>query len=159
MNTLNEGGKGGLGMVLAVLGCVLGLLGVFVGVQGQKAAKQASVDVQDLTMQLSSLSSEDQRLAYAIKDLEQRTKDAVIALEAKMPKTPPPSTNRVSKATGGAGGTAKTTSNQPGMYSIKPGDTLGKVAKEHGITVEAIEKANPGIDSRRLKIGQQIKIP
>jgi LysM repeat protein len=46
-----------------------------------------------------------------------------------------------------------------GVYEIKTGDTLEKIAKEHGSSIEAILEANPGIDARRLQIGQRIEIP
>jgi|GEM_PF-2303393 len=45
------------------------------------------------------------------------------------------------------------------LYTIKSGDTLGKVAKEFGITLDQIFNANPGIEPRRLRLGQQITIP
>lgn len=45
------------------------------------------------------------------------------------------------------------------LYKIKSGDTLGKVAKEFGVTLDEIFNANPGIEPRRLRLGQQIIIP
>jgi LysM repeat protein len=156
MNTLNEGGKGGLGMLLAVVGCVLGVVGIIVGMQAKNDSKKATDEIANVSQQLGALSSEDQRLGYAIKDLTDQTKAAITALEAKIPKAPPPRTNVVSRTSSGTGAGH---SSKPGMYTVKPNDTLGKIAKEHDVTVEAIEKANPGVDSRRLKIGAQIKIP
>lgn len=47
-------------------------------------------------------------------------------------------------------------------YRIAEGDTLGKIAKRElgGISkVSAIEELNPGVDPRRLQIGQEIKLP
>ena len=44
-------------------------------------------------------------------------------------------------------------------YKIQRGDMLGPIAKKFGVTVKAIEEANPGIDSARLKIDAVIKIP
>lgn len=44
-------------------------------------------------------------------------------------------------------------------YKIQRGDMLGPIAKKYGVTVSAIEAANPGIDSARLKIDAVIKIP
>ena len=45
------------------------------------------------------------------------------------------------------------------MYTIKSGDTFYKLAKRFGTTVEAITKANPGVDPNNLQIGQRICIP
>jgi LysM repeat protein len=44
-------------------------------------------------------------------------------------------------------------------YTIKKGDTLYGIAKHYGITVEALQEANPGLDAKHLKIGAKITIP
>ncbi len=44
-------------------------------------------------------------------------------------------------------------------YVIRAGDTLWALAMRFGTTVEAIMRANPGIDPRFLMIGQSICIP
>lgn len=49
--------------------------------------------------------------------------------------------------------------NSDGTYSIAPGDNLSKIAKKFGVSLDALESANPGIDSRHLNIGQKVKIP
>lgn len=44
-------------------------------------------------------------------------------------------------------------------YTIRSGDTLYNLAQRFNTTVEAIRRANPGIDPNRLQIGMQICIP
>ena len=44
-------------------------------------------------------------------------------------------------------------------YTIVKGDYFEKIAKANGLTSAAIEKANPGVDSKKLKVGQKIQIP
>ena len=44
-------------------------------------------------------------------------------------------------------------------YVIVKGDYLEKIAKDHGLTTKALQDANPGVDSKKLKIGQKIQIP
>jgi len=44
-------------------------------------------------------------------------------------------------------------------YVIRAGDLLGKVAKTHGTSVDAILKVNPGLDPARLKVGKPINLP
>jgi LysM repeat protein len=44
-------------------------------------------------------------------------------------------------------------------YVVVKGDSLWKIAKKNGVTVKAIEAANPGIDPAKLKVGQKISIP
>jgi len=44
-------------------------------------------------------------------------------------------------------------------YTIRAGDTFFSLARRFGTTVEAIQRANPGVDPDRLQIGQVICIP
>ncbi|MSU21060.1 MAG: LysM peptidoglycan-binding domain-containing protein [Pedosphaera sp.] len=44
-------------------------------------------------------------------------------------------------------------------YTIVKGDTLGKIAKAHGVTLAALNNANPGLDSTKLRLAQKIQIP
>lgn len=44
-------------------------------------------------------------------------------------------------------------------YVVKSGDSFYTIAKANGTTVKAIEAANPGVDSRRLQIGQKLVLP
>lgn len=71
---------------------------------------------------------------------------------AANPSNPPP-------ATLGGGGTAAPAAPAPQRYTIQAGDTLGAIAAQHGISVEDLIAANPGIDPQRLQIGAEIVIP
>jgi len=44
-------------------------------------------------------------------------------------------------------------------YVVQKGDSFYTIAKNHGTTIKAIEAANPGVDSRKLKIGQKLVLP
>lgn len=44
-------------------------------------------------------------------------------------------------------------------YTIARGDTFATIAKKLGVPVSAVVNANPGVDPRRLQIGQVIKVP
>ena len=44
------------------------------------------------------------------------------------------------------------------IYVVKPGDTLSKVAKLHGTTVQAIKEANE-LTTDRIAIGAKLKMP
>jgi len=45
------------------------------------------------------------------------------------------------------------------QYIVQPGDTLWEIARTFGITVAALQQANPGVDPYRLRIGQRLVIP
>lgn len=44
-------------------------------------------------------------------------------------------------------------------YVVVKGDTLGKIAKRNGVTLKALEEANPGVVPTRLKVGEKVSIP
>jgi LysM repeat protein len=44
-------------------------------------------------------------------------------------------------------------------YVIVKGDTLGKIAKKNNVSLKALEAANPGVVSTKLKVGQKISLP
>ncbi len=44
-------------------------------------------------------------------------------------------------------------------HVVAKGDSFSSMAKKYGVGVKAIEAANPGVDSTKLKIGQKINIP
>lgn len=45
------------------------------------------------------------------------------------------------------------------IYTIRAGDTFSTIAARYRITVDALLRANPGVNPNRLFIGQQICIP
>ena len=44
-------------------------------------------------------------------------------------------------------------------YVVVSGDTLGKIAHSHGVTLKALEAANPGVDPKKLHPKQKLNIP
>lgn len=44
-------------------------------------------------------------------------------------------------------------------YLVVKGDTLEKIAKAHGVTLKALQAANPTADSKHLQIKQKLTIP
>lgn len=45
------------------------------------------------------------------------------------------------------------------IYVIQPGDTYYLIAARYGVTVDALIRANPGVDPNRLMVGQRICVP
>lgn len=47
---------------------------------------------------------------------------------------------------------------ESGSYTVKSGDNLGKIAKNHGTTVAKLREAN-GLKTDQIKVGQKLKLP
>ncbi|EIQ00079.1 LysM repeat-containing protein [Opitutaceae bacterium TAV1] len=65
--------------------------------------------------------------------------------------TPVAESSASSAPSGGSGATI--------TYTVKSGDTLGAIAKQHGVKVGAIAAANNITDPKKLRVGQELKIP
>ncbi len=66
-----------------------------------------------------------------------------------------PSTARRASAAAHASATA---SHSPSRYVVKAGDTLGRIARAHRTTVQALKAAN-GLTSDRIVVGHSLKMP
>ncbi|HXT12446.1 MAG TPA: LysM peptidoglycan-binding domain-containing protein [Candidatus Angelobacter sp.] len=44
-------------------------------------------------------------------------------------------------------------------YTVVKGDTLAAIAKNNHVSLRALEDANPGVDAKRLKIGEKLHLP
>lgn len=44
-------------------------------------------------------------------------------------------------------------------YTVKAGDTLYAIAQAHGISLEALQAANPGVNPQTLQVGQKLNLP
>lgn len=60
----------------------------------------------------------------------------------------------------GSGATVPPPSRSPGVtHKIQTGETFTSIASRYRVSVPQLAAANPGVDPRRLKVGQPIKIP
>jgi LysM repeat protein len=64
------------------------------------------------------------------------------------PTTNPPAETRPASSPGAAR-----------TYVVKAGDSLYSIARKNGLKLEALMAANPGLDPRRLRIGQTLNLP
>lgn len=53
---------------------------------------------------------------------------------------------------------ASTPANQTKYYTVKSGDTFGKIAQRHGKSISQLKQLNPGVNIDRLKLGQKIRV-
>jgi serine-type D-Ala-D-Ala carboxypeptidase/endopeptidase (penicillin-binding protein 4) len=47
----------------------------------------------------------------------------------------------------------------PRVHTVAQGETLGAIARRYGTTVAELERLNPGLQPRRLQIGQRLTVP
>jgi len=139
---------------------------------------QASNDAKSSAAEVDSLKATLNKMSQAIsKDVSGVKKDmraltiqvgtAVKKFNALEPGAVAPAKTTTSPKTttqtsGKPGATIRETSTAPSgteTYKIQKGDMLYRVAAKFGVTVPAIEAANPGLNPNRLQIGQEIVIP
>lgn len=150
----------------------------------ETSSRKASDDAGRAVSRIATISSDTQRAFDNVgKELATlRTSVNRVTIEMKggsgtspstRPSTSPkPSTTKpvASPVTGSSSSTASTGSasappvpvsqiDADGAYTIKAGDTFARLSGLFGVPVQAIEAANPGVDPRRLRIGQKIFIP
>jgi LysM repeat protein len=44
-------------------------------------------------------------------------------------------------------------------HVVQSGDTLSSIARKYGVKLDALMSANPGLDPRRLRVGQTLSVP
>ena len=151
-----------LPLIVGILGFALGAAGLVLGIKAKGAAQAASDEAAGAKASVAELgavlagkaNAADVQavradLDKALGDIalnDKATKDAIDALQ-KVASTPKTST--------GAGKTA--TPPGPGEYVVAKGDNLSSIAKKAGISLQAIQDLNPGVDSNKLRIGQKLK--
>lgn len=54
---------------------------------------------------------------------------------------------------------ARIEASKPIIYEVKRGDSLNKIAKQFGVTVQDIKNANPSIKNDKIQLGQKLTIP
>ena len=98
-----------------------------------------------------------------------RIREAVLK-SATLPPPPPPTAKKSSKkdkdesASGSSGDTTPPANDKVFPYVIQKGDSLSVIVQAYReknikVTVDRILKANPGLDEKKLKVGQKIYIP
>ncbi|MCX8091314.1 MAG: LysM peptidoglycan-binding domain-containing protein [Verrucomicrobiae bacterium] len=45
------------------------------------------------------------------------------------------------------------------LHKVQPGETPASIARRYGVSVEALLAANPGLNPRRMQIGQTLNVP
>jgi len=64
-----------------------------------------------------------------------------------------------SRVSASSGSTDLPTSGSADTYTIRKGDMLYSIAKAHGVSLKALENANPRVNPNRLRVGEKLNIP
>ncbi len=106
---------------------------------------------QSTLTQLGTMVSEDRTQIKA-------QSDSIQQIVAKLTSPAPAAAAAAATSSGSA---APGTPPPPGgqVHSVLSGEFLSTIAKKYGVTVEAIEAANPSLNPNRMQVGTKINIP
>ena len=144
----------------------------FVSVCKQELARTVSLGPisQKLQKEFEQLTAENQRLKQQVeflsKSLSAATNRTVKLRAASLVTTstgPKPAPNLAGKPR------LPTTRNQPSLptvssvqirrHVVRPRETMASIARQHRLALGTLLAANPGVDPRRIRIGQIVKVP
>ena len=54
---------------------------------------------------------------------------------------------------------ARIEASKPIIYEVKRGDSLNKIAKQYGVSIQDIKNANPSLKNDKIQLGQKLMIP
>lgn len=130
-----------------------------------KADSLALVSHPSALREMEKLREENQELRRQIGELKAALASTSFGLPASSLATQPESgaTNR-SVTTTGAPAAGPSNANPSGtervrFHVVKAGETLASISRTQNIRMDALLAANPGLDPKRLKIGQTVKVP
>jgi len=110
-----------------------------------KLAQQTQAVVNQLGQEIASVKTAQATLAS--QQSTPRTSEATTSVSTTSSSTEQPAQSTSAPASG------------EDVYVVKSGDTFTKIAQTLGVKLSDIEKANPGVDSTRLRVGQKLNVP
>ena len=162
---------------IVALALVLGGAGLYFGLSAQKSlgsivgsaensAKESADKINALENSLAELASQNQEVADALKRLriygnerDAQLKSLGEELSEQKELLKSGVTPKQSALPSSEVNTAVSSAENAGSYAIQAGDSFSKVANAKGISLQDLLNANPGVDPKRLQIGQMIVIP
>ncbi|TVP78067.1 MAG: LysM domain-containing protein [Puniceicoccaceae bacterium] len=123
---------------------------------------QSEQSVRQVTAAVKSNRDEIVNLAEKMKELAAGPRPAAASSASAPAAGTSPSGSGVAsrpELSGGSSGSGSDGPAQARSYTIQSGDTFAKIASQKGISLNALIEANPDVDTRRLQIGQVIRLP
>ena len=122
--------------------------------------------VENLHKEVDRLRAENQQLKQYLKAWQNYYEGRGVTLSNVLHGTPPAETSQVATAPQSVATPVRSATairqSPPAVrrtHTIVAGDTLSRIARKYGVTLSALQAANPGVDPRRLRPGQPLVIP
>jgi len=181
--TPKSGASAMVPVAIGLVGLVLGAAALFFALSNGSAADASNKRITALESSLSDMSAkvdkassqaaaaqsqistvaqgEQSDLQNLVKQVGDRLNDVYTNIKDLQQKVAEGGSGSHSGAAAGsaASGSASGPSGPGGTYTIQSGDYFSSIAKKFGLSVAAIEAANPGVESTKLKVGQKINLP
>ena len=164
-------------IAIGLLGVLLGAIALFMSISNGSSATNK---INDLSARVDDASTKATNASQALQDLDGKVKlntDTITGLHNSVQDFITQATGVLTKqnqeiadltarggsktaaASKGAKGAASENSGPGGSHTVASGETFSTIARKYGVSVAAIEAANPGVESSKLKIGQKINLP
>ena len=177
MDTLSRDSSSSSNNILPMVAIAIGGIGLLIGIFGMvKATKLEKTvannqteesqkidavrgDMQNLT---AKVDGDVKTLRDGVQSVLQQVSSEMGVINGKITKLEEAAKKPVpAPAAAGKGGAAVATGtvDANGNYTVGPGDTINKIAKKFATKPDTIEAENPGLDPKKLRVGQKIKIP
>lgn len=156
-----------------ILGVIALLLGIFTMVKANKIEKTVTAQGDEIA-KISSIENEVRAAAAKSESDLKNLREGVQAtfnqvgteigtMRASLTKIEEDMKKRAAAPAkggkAGAGPVATGVKNADGTYTVAAGDTLSKIARKFGTSVDSLQAENPGLDSKNLKVGQKVRLP
>lgn len=151
---------------LAIVGIALGGSALYVGLNGRSGTSKQDDRISELEQKVEQLSGATEELQGQIRGLYNQTRTQLDSLANQLnsmrdevkPKAAT-ATTVVAPANGGDAAPPLPPTGTGKTYTVRAGDYPAKIAKANNITVNALMKANPGVQPDKLKVGQNLNLP
>lgn len=123
--------------------------------------EQLKADFEQLKIQIAAKYDELAKSQTLVIQNQQKTNERLERLENRggsaASNSSKPARTTAASASNSQNSNAATAAN--GKYKVEKGDNPAKIAKKLGISLNALMNANPGLDPKRLQIGQELNVP
>lgn len=175
MDTLSRDSSTSNSSIMPLAGVILGAISLVVGIFAMvnankvKATVAAQADeiarigtIENTVRDAAAKSETDMRnLRDGVQNALNQVGTEIGAIRTQLTKVEEDMKKKAVAPAGGGKGAAAPTGvrNADGTYTIAAGDTLAKVAKKFGVSLDAVLAENPGIEPSRLRVGQKVRLP